>query len=45
MAAVNCLEPKIFLNIFFCAQQQKETRTDLEQHEGRVNNERIVIFG
>ncbi len=31
MATGNCLVPNILQNVFFCAQQKKETHTGLEQ--------------
>ncbi len=34
MATVKCLATNILQNIFFCAQQKKETPTDLDQVEG-----------
>ncbi len=34
MATVKCLAANILQNIFFCAQQKKETPTGLKQVEG-----------
>ncbi len=31
MATINCLVPDILQNIFFCAQQKKESHTGLKQ--------------
>ncbi len=33
MATINCLVTKILQNIFFCAQQKKESHTGLQQLE------------
>ncbi len=31
MATINCLVTNILQNVFFCAEQKKETHTGLEQ--------------
>ncbi len=42
---VNSLFTNILQNIFFFVKQLKESHTGLEQFEGLVTDERIVIFG
>ncbi len=42
---VNSLVTNILQNIIFFVKQLKESHTGLEQFEGLVTDERILIFG